>query len=78
MNAILDAGLIHARRNVDGVAPNVVVEFGGADDTGGDWPNVEANLAFELEIEQILVEEGQRILQPNGELHELKIEGRSQ
>ncbi len=47
---------VHARGNVDGVAPDVVVELRGADDAAGDVAKVETDAEDEIEFDEGLVE----------------------
>jgi hypothetical protein len=47
---------VHARGNVDGVAPDVVVELRGADDAAGDVTKVETDAEDEIEFDEGLVE----------------------
>lgn len=57
--------------DVDGVAPDVVVELGGADDAGRHVPEVEAGPEDQVELDQGLVEVVHGLLQLQHEVHQL-------
>ena len=50
----LDPRALHPAGNVDGVAPNVIVELGRPDDAGGHVAKVEADAENEVELDQAL------------------------
>lgn len=60
---------LHPRRDVDGVAPNVVVGLPRPDDPGGHRSVIDAHLQHEM-IEALLVDVRQCLLQLQSELHE--------
>ncbi|CAD0193792.1 unnamed protein product [Chrysodeixis includens] len=43
LNVVQQPGRVHARGDVDRVAPDVVLRLAGADHAGHHWPNVDAN-----------------------------------
>ena len=71
LHAAVHAAAVHSARDVDGVAPDVVVELGGADHAARDVAVVEADAENEVELYQRLVEILNRVLEAVGELHEL-------
>ena len=50
----LDPRALHPAGDVDGVAPDVVVELRGADDAGGHVAEVEADAQHEVELDEAL------------------------
>ncbi len=54
------------------IPPNIIIEFRGSDDAGGDGADIEPEFAYEIEIQQILIKKRQRILQRQGEFHQLQ------
>ena len=54
LHPALDPRALHPAGDVDGVPPDVVVEFRGADDAGRDVAKVEADAQHEVELDQAL------------------------
>ena len=65
------AASVHPARNVDGIAPDVVVELGGPDDPTCDVTIVEADSENEVKLDQGLIEVLDGILKTVRKLHEL-------
>ncbi|KRY93453.1 hypothetical protein T4D_14743 [Trichinella pseudospiralis] len=62
---------VHPTADVDRIAPDIVVELGGANHAGSDRTDVEADLHPELKAQQVFVEIVQRLLQRQRKLHQL-------
>lgn len=60
---------LHPRRDIDGVAPNVIVRLPRADDTGSHRSMIDAHFQNEV-IKALLVDARQGLLKLQGKLHE--------
>jgi len=72
LDAALNSGGIHATGNVHRIAPDVVVEFGGADNSSRHVSAVVADANDQVEFEQILVEILQDALHLHGKLDQFE------
>lgn len=71
LNTARFASALHARGDVDGVAPYVVVRLARADHAGGDGAVVDAHAQHEV-VERLLVDGRQHALQLQRELHQAR------
>ena len=71
LDSALDSGALHSAGDIDCVAPDVIIEFGGAYDARGDVAKVESYSEHEVELDEGAVELPDGVLQFEDELHQL-------